>query len=193
VTWITERRDVLSGLFSLLTILVYLRACQRPERRQRWYWLSIVLFACALLSKSMSISLPVVLLILDIYPLRRLGGSIGWWGAPARRVYVEKVPFALLAAAIAAITLWAQLQMPHVATLDQLGFVERLAISAYSLSFYLWKMIVPLHLSPLYPFPRTLDPWASRFILSYGFVVAITHWRFAVDGRAFRRCGRRTW
>jgi tetratricopeptide (TPR) repeat protein len=174
VTWITERRDVLSGLFSLLTILVYLRACQRPERSRGWYWLSIVLFACALLSKSMSISLPVVLLILDVYPLRRLGGSIGWWSAPARRVYVEKTPFAFLAAAIAAITLWAQLQTPHVATLGQLGIVERLAISAYSLSFYLWKMILPLNLSPLYPFPGTLDPWAVPFILSYGLVLAIT-------------------
>src|SRR5260370_15225447 len=64
--------------------------------------------------------------------------------------------------------------MPHVATLGQLGLVERLAVSGYSLSFYLWKMIVPLKLSPLYPLPRTVDPWAMPFILSYGLVLAIT-------------------
>src|SRR6266478_365912 len=174
VAWVTERRDVLSGLFYLLTILVYLRTCQRPEGSRGWYWLSIVLFACALLSKSMSISLPVVLLILDIYPLRRLDGSTGWWSDPARRVYVEKIPFALLAAAIAAITLRAHLQMSHMAALDQVGLVERLAISGDSLSFYLWKMIVPLNLSPLSPLPRTVDPWAVPFILSYGLVLAIT-------------------
>src|SRR5204863_4105438 len=89
VAWVTERRDVLSGLFCLLTILVYFWACQRGTRGRRLYWLSVALFGCALLSKSMTVSLPVVLLILDVYPLRRLGGSIGWWSDSARRVYVE--------------------------------------------------------------------------------------------------------
>src|SRR3989442_3611892 len=75
VAWATERRDVLSGLFYLLTLLTYLRACERGARGQRLYWLSVALFGCALLSKSMAVSLPVVLLILEVYPLRRLGGS----------------------------------------------------------------------------------------------------------------------
>src|SRR5881396_2782205 len=103
VAWATERRDVLSGLFYLLTILVYLRACERKERGRWWYWLSVALFGCALLSKSMAVSLPVVLLILNIYPLGRLGGSLGWWSEAARRVYAEKIPFVLLAAAVSAI------------------------------------------------------------------------------------------
>src|SRR6059036_1939464 len=79
VAWATERRDVLSGLFYLVTILVYLQACGRAEPGRGWYWLSVALFACALLSKSMVVNLPVVLLLLDVYPLRRLGGSIGSW------------------------------------------------------------------------------------------------------------------
>src|SRR5438874_488343 len=78
-------------------------------RGQRLYWLSVALFGCALLSKSMAVSLPVVLLILEVYPLRRLGGSLGWSSASTRRVYVEKIPFVLLAAAASAITLMAQL------------------------------------------------------------------------------------
>src|SRR5438132_2794902 len=109
VAWVTERRDVLSGLFYLSTILMYLRACEREERGRGWYWLSVAVFVCALLSKSMVVNLPVVLLILDVYPLRRLGGSIGWWSAPARRVYVEKIPFVLLAAAASVVALMAQL------------------------------------------------------------------------------------
>src|SRR5438093_7537353 len=109
VAWVTERRDVLSGLFYLLTILVYLRASERGARGQGWYWLSVAAFVCALLSKSMVVNLPVVLLILGVYPLRRLGGAIGWLSEPARRVYVEKSPFVLLAAAAAAIALMAQL------------------------------------------------------------------------------------
>src|SRR5213592_3537765 len=133
VVWATERRDVLSGLFYLVTILVYLRAYAREAPGRRSYWLSVVLFGCALLSKSMAVSLPIVLLILDVYPLRRLGGSLGWWSVPAR-----------------------------------------LAVSAYGLSFYLWKMIVPSNLSPLYPRPLTVDPWAMPFVLSYGLVLATT-------------------
>src|SRR5881296_1992354 len=174
VAWATERRDVLSGLFFLLTILVYLRSCQRPERGRWWYWLSVASFGAALLSKSMAVSLPVVLLILDVYPLRRLGGSIGWWSKPARRIYVEKIPFVLLAAAASAIAVMAQFSIHAALPLAQLSVPGRLAVSAYGLSFYLGKMIVPVNLSPLYELPRTVSPWAMPFILSFGLAVAIT-------------------
>src|SRR5438034_8874199 len=83
--------------------------CEGGARGRGWYWLSVAAFVGALLSKSMVVNLPIVLLILDVYPLRRLGGAVGWWSAPARRVYVEKIPFVLLAAAASAIALVAQL------------------------------------------------------------------------------------
>src|SRR2546426_6408874 len=108
VAWVTERRDVLSGLFYLVTILLYLRACEGEERGRRWYWLAVATFVLALLSKSMVVNLPIVLLILDVYPLRRLGGAISWWSEPARRIYIEKIPFVLLAAGASAIAVMAQ-------------------------------------------------------------------------------------
>src|SRR3989454_5913609 len=154
VAWVTERRDVLSGLLYLLTILIYLRACERGARGRGWYWLSVAVFVCALLSKSMVVNLPVVLLILDVYPLRRLGGASGWWSEPARPVYVEKIPFVLLAAAASAIAVIAQSSVHAAASLAQLSVLGRLAVSAYGLSFYLWKMVVPVNLSPLYELPR---------------------------------------
>ena len=174
VAWVTERRDVLSGLFYLLTILVYLRACERGERGRGWYWLSVAVFVCALLSKSMVVNLPVMLLILDVYPLRRLGGTIGWWSEPARRVYAEKIPFVLLAAAGSAIAVMAQSSIDAAFSLAHLSVPGRLAVSAYGLSFYLWKMVVPVNLSPLYELPPTVNPWAMPFILSYGLVLATT-------------------
>src|SRR5207249_6321 len=174
VAWVTERRDVLSGLFYLSAILVYLRACERGARGRGWYWLSVAVFVCALLSKSMVVNLPVVLLILDVYPLRRLGGALGWWSARARRVYVEKIPFVLLAAAASAVALMAQLSHRAMIPVTHLSAPGRLAVSAYGLSFYLWKTVVPLNLSPLYELPRTMNPWAMPFILSYGLVLAIT-------------------
>src|SRR5213594_3082039 len=174
VAWVTERRDVLSGLFYLLAILVYLRACEQGARGRGWYWLSVAVFGCALLSKSMVVNLPVVLLILDVYPLRRLGGTIGWWSEEARRVYVEKIPFVLLAAAASAVAVMAQLSKSAMIPVAHLSALGRLAVSAYGLSFYLWKMVVPLNLSPLYMRPPTVDPEAPPFILSYGLVLAIT-------------------
>ncbi len=182
VAWATERRDVLSGLFYLLTILVYLRACERAERGRGWYWGAIGLFACALLSKSMAVSLPVVLLILDVYPLRRLGGAVGWWSEPARRVYLEKIPFVLLAGGASAIAFLALFSLHSMAGLDQLSVLGRLAISAYNLSFYLWKTVLPLDLSPLYEL-RGVNAWAPPFLLGYGVVLAITALTLALRHR----------
>src|SRR3989454_1065969 len=173
VAWATERRDVLSGLFYLLTILMYLRAYESGARGRGWYWLAVAVFVCALLSKSMVVNLPVVLLILDVYPLRRLGGAIGWWSEPARRVHLEKIPFVLLAAAASAIAVMAQSSVHAALSLAQLSMPRRLAISAYGLSFYVWKMVVPVNLSPFYE-RGLIDPWATPFLLSYGLVLAIT-------------------
>src|SRR5437016_1102153 len=174
VAWVTERRDVLSGLFYLVAILLYLRACERGARGRGWYWLSVAVFGCALLSKSMVVNLPIVLLILDVYPLRRLGGAVGWWSEPARRVYVEKIPFVLLAAAASAVALMAQLSHNTMVSVVPLSALGRLALSVYGLSFYLWKTVAPVNLSPLYELPPTVNQWAPQLLPSYGLVVAIT-------------------
>src|SRR6267378_539469 len=181
VAWATERRDVLSGLFYLLTILVYLRACERGERGRGWYWGAVGLFGCALLSKSMAVGLPVVLLILDVYPRRRLGAAVGWWSEPARRVYLEKIPFVLLAGGASAIAFLALFTLHNMAALDQLSVPGRLALSAHSLSFYLWKTVLPLNLSPLYEL--RVNAWAPSFLLGYGVVLAITALALALRRR----------
>src|SRR5213594_2835367 len=173
VAWATERRDVLSGLFYLLTLLVYLRAGEQGERGRSGYWASVGLFVCALLSKSMAVSLPVVLLILDVYPLRRLGGARGWWGEPARRIYLEKIPFVLLARAASGGAFIPQIEGRNMPSLDELSVLGRLAVSAYGLRFYLWKTVFPVSLSPLYEL-RGQDPLALPFLLSYGVVPGVT-------------------
>jgi hypothetical protein len=89
VAWITERRDVLSLFFALATVLLYLRAIEEPTSRRRVYGLSLLTFVCAVLSKATVVTLPAVLAIANVYPLRRLGGAAGWTGAAARRVYAE--------------------------------------------------------------------------------------------------------
>lgn len=179
VAWVTERRDVLSGLFYLLAILAYLRYCEdrmagRP-RGGRLYWAAVALGALALLSKAMAVSLPVILLLLDVYPLRRLGvGPVGWTGPAARRVWLEKLPFATLGAGVAGVALWAQVAGGNPVPLAVLPWSGRLAIASYALVFYLEKTLVPAGLSVLYELrlPLALAPW--RVALSALTVVAIT-------------------
>jgi Tfp pilus assembly protein PilF len=179
VAWITERRDVLSGLFYLLAILAYLRYCEaRMSGRRSWprpYWAAVALCGLALLSKAMAVSLPVILLLLDIYPLRRLGvGPGGWTGPAAHRVWLEKLPFAALAAGAAGVALWAQIAGGSPVPLTALPWSGRLAILVHALAFYLEKTLVPVGLSVLYELriPLELAPW--RVTLSALTVGAIT-------------------
>ena len=159
VAWATERRDVLSGFFLFASLLVYLRAVERDSWRT--YWGAVLLFACALLSKATSMSLPAVLLIINVYPLRRLGGTAGWWSSTAQRVYREIIPFGVLAAATAVLSIVA-LKPP-----DQLGLIDKLAVSAYSLFFYIEKTVVPIGLASLYQMPSPVQPLEARFVVSY--------------------------
>jgi tetratricopeptide (TPR) repeat protein len=170
VAWITERRDVLSLFFYLGSALAYLRSCDATEHRRTWYWSSVALFVCALLSKATSVTLPAVLLIMNVHPLERFGtdGKRSWWNESARRIYRELAPFALLAVAAVGLTFVA---LPHI---GQLGAAQKLAVSAYSLAFYVWKTIVPLHLTPLYAMPQNVDPRATQFVVSYFVIIALS-------------------
>jgi protein O-mannosyl-transferase len=172
VAWITERRDVLSGLFFLLAVLAYLAYCGQEglgSRRRELYWLSLGWFALGLGSKGIVATLPAVLLLLDVYPLRRISDR-----ASARRVLVEKIPFAVLALAAVAVGFWAVVRGGGMTPLSQLGWVERIAMSFYALGFYLLKTVWPTGLSPLYTLPAPLDPFAWPFLLSAAVIVSIT-------------------
>ena len=164
VAWITERRDVLSLLFCLTSVVLYLRAAGGGDAARRWYALSVLAFACALLSKATSISLPVVLLVLDVYPLRRIGPNAG---SATRRVAMELLPYVALSASTAMLSIVA-LRPPA-----QLSFAAKLAVSAYSLAFYVWKTLLPSGLAPLYEMPKTVDPFATRYLVSYAVVLAL--------------------
>ena len=166
VAWVTERRDVLSGLFFLLTILLYLRACEAEgARRRRWLSGSLGCYVLALASKASVVALPVVLIVLDIYPLGRLGGRWRDWTSPeARRVWKEKVPFFLLALVGGAIALSAVWGATALTRLDARSLPARVAALLWSLSFYVWKTLSPTGLSPLYALPARIDPLAPRFV-----------------------------
>jgi len=161
VAWVSERRDVLSGFFYLLSILLYLRAVQHGPRT-RWLLASLAAFVAALLSKAIVVSLPVVLVALDFYPLRR-------------RAWAEKIPYAALAVAGALAALALQPAgvggfAGHVAVHAGL----RLGLSLYGLAFYLWKTLVPVGLYPQYVMAPGISPWDWPIVLSGAVVAAVT-------------------
>jgi len=107
----------------------------------------------------MGVTLPLVLILLDVYPLGRLpAGPSGWFSAPARRLWLEKLPYLALALAAGLVSLRAQAGCSAVLPLDYFGLRPRLAQAAYGLVFYLWKTAAPFGLSPLYEPSSLLNP-----------------------------------
>lgn len=160
VAWVTERRDVLSGLLAFVATWCYLSSITDTAHPRRWYLLSLIAFAAGLLSKATVLTLPALLLLLEVYPLRRLPAEGGWRGPEARRLLLRLLPFALLSAASALVSVRA---LGHV---DQLPPLGKVAVSAFSLAFYTLKTFVPAGLSPLYIMPLSVDPFALRYVVS---------------------------
>jgi len=154
VAWVTERRDVLSGVFFLLALLAYTLPPERPGRLPA----ALAASALALLAKASTMVLPAVLVALDVYPLRRLGGRAGWLGPPARRVWGEKLWFVGLAAPVALVAVVGQRLGGALLSLHEVPFARRLASAMYAIGFYLWKMVVPVSLRPMYEHPNGLAP-----------------------------------
>jgi protein O-mannosyl-transferase len=168
VAWITERRDVLCALFYMLAVLAYLKGVAGGRALSgRWRVLALAAFAASLLSKAMSMTLPATLVLLDVYPLRRLG--LGW-----RRLAVEKLPFAVLAGLGAVVALLSVSRGATWTGFDAYGLPARVAMSAYSFWFYPWKFVWPAGLSPLYELPARVDPLAPSFLGPLVAVPAIT-------------------
>jgi len=176
VAWATERREVLASFFLLLTLLAYVRLERENRTDQshvlRWWLMSIACYALSLLSKATAMTLPVVLLVLDVYPLQRLTAADGRLQLRTR-VLVEKLPYLALALAAAAAALYGQRQQAALSLADH-GLSARVAQAAYGLCFYLWKTVAPFKLSPLYSLARGLDPTQPQFVAAVLVVGVIT-------------------
>jgi len=197
VAWVTERRDVVAGFFFLATTLAYLRARQdaRAGEPPRSLALAIACFALALTSKASTVVLPALLVLLDVYPLRRLrrgapqdsasaGAETRDDRASLARLAGEKAPFLLLAAAATAIGLHAQHAAVAFPTMASFDFGERVATAIYGVAFYLRKTLLPLGLTPAHVLDGEIALGSPRILASLAFAAAVT--AFCVAARARR-------
>jgi tetratricopeptide (TPR) repeat protein len=165
VAWVAERKDILSGLFFMLTLGAYVRYARAPWSPLR-YGLVILLFAVGLMCKPMLVTVPFVLLLLDYWPLNRfaLPGQTGQRPQSLRRLILEKLPLLGLGLASCAITLFAQ--KDSMAPITRLPLLLRLSNAVVSCTDYLRQMFWPTDLAVLYP-------WEAARLGSLNTVISI--------------------
>lgn len=153
VAWVTERKNLLSIMFWLLTSAAYVRFAR--TKRPAPYLLALILFACGLMSKPAVVTLPCVLLLLDVWPLNRLSMG-GPWRDRARtagKLLVEKLPFFALSATSAAITMVAHDRIGMKQEIHGLPALYRIENAVVSYAQYLKKLFFPFDLAIPYPHP----------------------------------------
>jgi len=152
VAWVAERKDVLSGLFFVLTLWAYVRYVQyfqvKNPKSKVWYGLALGLFVLGLMSKPMLVTLPFILLLLDYWPLKRIENCefriVEW-----RRLVVEKIPFFLLAAVDCEFTILAQNKATW--SFQSIDFLSRMGNALISYAVYPGQMVLPVNMAVLYP------------------------------------------
>lgn len=176
VAWVAERKNVLCTLFFLLTLSAYGWYAKKPDWKR--YLVVLGFFAAGLASKPMVITLPFVLLLSDYWPLQRSRSDqpsgLGW-----PRLIVEKIPFLALSAASAVITMQAQQAGGSVRSIEEFSLPVRFANAIYAYGMYLWKMVWPAHLAPLYPHPgNALAGWRVALSAVVLVIISAMVWRF---------------
>lgn len=184
VAWVAERKDLLCAFFFLLSVMSYMKYAANASQGAKGIWtrskiyfaftqrdmlFALCFFILALLSKPMAVSLPVVLLILDWYPLERVRSLKSFWSAA-----LEKFPFIVLSLGSSVVTILAQKAGGAMKMMDYVPLSKRLLVAARSLFLYIWKMAFPLDLNPYYPYPAGISPLSADFFVPVMLAAGIT-------------------
>ena len=204
VAWISERKDVLSTFFALLTLLAYARAVtsgrwqvtgkepvQTPVlsrvtcHSSHFYWLAVVFFALGLMSKPMLVTLPFVMLLLDFWPLKRVTGdplsqrfsaADEWRETGVLQLVLEKWPFFVLTIGSCIVTFLAQRQGEAVVSLAKVSFGHRLGNMPVAVGRYLLKTIWPADLAVIYPMPGKIPALAIAMAVAALILISAVAW-----------------
>jgi hypothetical protein len=169
VAWVTERKDVLYGLFFIAGLISYTKYADTGSRKQ--YVITLVFLVLALLSKSAAVIFPLVLFCIDIFRKRKL----------TMKLIAEKIPFFILALIMGLITFMAQKEKGAIDTYT-FSIGTRILMGFYGIMMYFIKMIIPINLSPFYPYAPINESLPTEYYLSLLFfivlgVVCIYSWK----------------
>ncbi len=156
VAWLSERKNLLYSFFYLLALICYLR--YHGEGKRKFYWLALTAFILSLFSKAQAILFPLILLLIDYYQHGNISSKKGW---------LEKAPFFLLAVFFGILAQQAQNSFWQESQPDY-GFLSRIVFASQAFSMYIFKLIIPVQLSAIYPYP--VDAGQALPVYSYLFL-----------------------
>jgi Tfp pilus assembly protein PilF len=157
VAWISQRKDLLSALFWLLALWCYGNYVQKTSI---WRYMGVsVLFILGLMSKSMVVTLPLVLLLMDYWPYQRFAQLPNQKYRPYVYLIAEKLPWFMLSMAVGILTIMAQRSGEGLVSLDIFAMNERILNALISYTVYIYRMFWPLKLAVFYPFPTSFSIW----------------------------------
>jgi len=183
VAWIAERRDVLTALFMMLTLLSYVKFVRSDKGKAKWMAITAVCLALGLMSKGMLVTMPFVLLLCDYWPLNRLNSI-----ADLKKVVIEKIALFALVAASAAITYYSQSAGGAVADLATMPLGDRIQNMIVAYASYVAMLFYPFDLGVFYPIDPNRPAWAVLVAgivlvaLSVLFLVVLRHKRYLTVG-----------
>jgi len=166
VAWISERKDVLCGLFFLLALLSYTKYAEasdekeRPEYFNRDYLFTAGFFILALLSKPMAVTLPAVLLVLDWHLFERIRSFKTF-----RAAFVEKLPFFGLSLAFSLVSVLSQRSGKAIISMEHTPHSVRFAVAAETIFSYMGKMVLPVNLVPFYQYPKDVSLLSPKYLV----------------------------
>ncbi|HNW43733.1 MAG TPA: tetratricopeptide repeat protein [Elusimicrobiales bacterium] len=187
VAWLSGRHDLLCTLFCLLAVLLY-TAPRAPGAGRTSFFslhlLPLLAFLPALLSKATAVTLPLVLLLLDIYPLGRLPADPRRWRTPENRgVWLEKTPYFALSLLFGIVAFIGEARVGSLLPYKDFGFSSRAAQTLYALVFYPFKTLAPLKLSPFYQLPHGFGLLSPAALAAGAALAAVTAGAFAARRR----------
>lgn len=165
VAWVAARNGLLCSVWMVAALCAYVRAVGNGQTNRGWWWTTMALQAAALLTKPFAVSLPVVILAVDFFPLRRHAGRSAW------RLVGEKWLMVAMSVAAAVGAVAAQQRLEGVA---EYALGARLLVAARGVVFYLWKLVWPAWLSPFYPLGDHASLRSMEFLVPMLFCVALT-------------------
>ena len=161
VAWVSERKDVMYTFFFVAAMCTYVKYLNAEKSGVKFYMFTFALFLLSLFSKAMAVTLPIVLLLIDLLTARKF----------TFRVIAEKIPFFALSIVFGLIAVKAQASADAIGNFVSYSFGERIILSFYGLSLYLYKALIPLNLSCYYSYPEKVGEHLPAWLYIFPFII----------------------